>query len=165
MHHPILLLLLGAFVLSRILRHHHRRCAWGGCGGRCSRRFGGPIDLGAPDGDADGRFRRRQAQFRRWSRRWRAEASTSRAAPSDVPGALELNQRQRELYDEVMERAKAQLSVEDLAETLAAVGREPFDRAAVEATVQSRDLVDDLEHLHHSLTPEQRARLRQVASA
>lgn len=154
MHHPILLALLGGFILSRLIRHHRRR--WAGCGHGC----GGPIDLGAPDTH---RFRRHP--YARWSRRFRTEAAPARSVPVDLAGALELNQRQRELFDEVMAKARPLLSVEELAETLAAVGREPFDRATVEATVHSQDLVDDLEHLHHSLLPEQRARLRAVTSA
>lgn len=158
MHHPILLGLLAAFVVSRLVfRARMRRHGYGGgCGMRRFHR-GGPIDLGAPE---------RHRHFGRWGRRWRNWGEDFEARkPVDVKGSLELNQRQQELYDEVVARAKASLDVESLAEAIAAVGKEPFDRAEVEAIVHKVELVDDLEHLHHSLTPEQRARLRQVTAA
>jgi hypothetical protein len=82
-----------------------------------------------------------------------------------VATALDLNARQRELYDEVLARAKQALPVSTLAELLATVGREPFARPAVELIVGPGELADDLEQLHHSLTAEQRATLRQVTSA
>ncbi len=163
MAHPILLGLLGAFVVSRLVlrrrwRHAH---GYGGCG-----RFrGGPIDLGAPDEER--RFGRFGGRFgRRW-RRWQDEvrAPASAAPPVDVAGSLELNQRQREIFDDVITRAKTKLAAPELAEALAIIGREPYERDAVEFLVGKGELADDLEQLHFSLTPEQRARLRAVASA
>ena len=164
MHHPILFGVLGGLILTRLVFRARMRRAWAGGGCGCAYRRGGPIDLGAPDGPPAW-ARHRGRAFARWSRRWRAEAQPAPAVPVDVAGALELNQRQRELFDELLARARPALSVAALAEALAAVGREPFDRAEVEAVVGNRELVDDLEHLHHSLTPEQRARLRQVTAA
>jgi hypothetical protein len=159
MAHPILLGLLGGLVVTRlVMRARHRRAFAGGCGGRFGRFSRGPMDLGAPD---------RERHFGRWGRRWGRFAPNDDAAraPVDVKGSLELNARQKELYDEVVGKAKASLGAESLAEALAAVGREPYDRAEVETIVQKQELVYDLEHLHHSLTPEQRAKLRQVTSA
>lgn len=154
MAHPILLGVLGGLVATRLFMRARSRRAWGGgCGGRFAR---GPIDLGAPEGNP---------HVGRWGRRWRGFAGPAARAPIELPGALELNARQKELYDDVVTKAKASLGAEALAEALAAVGREPFDRADVETVVQQKELVDDLEHLHHSLTPEQRARLRRVTSA
>lgn len=170
MHHPILFL-VGAFLVGRlILRARMRR--WHAHGGGC-RGFGRPIDLGAPDAD-EPRFPpwARSRRWRRWQERHafdargRAGDGLVKPAPRvDVAGALELNQRQRELYDEAVAKAKTSLPVAELAEALALVGREPYDRAAVEFLVGKGDLADDLEHLHFSLTPEQRAKLRAVASA
>ena len=159
MHHPILWGLLAAFVVSRLVFRARMRRAYGYGGGCGMRRFhrGGPMDLGAPD---------RHRHFGRWGRRWRNWGDEFAARqPIDVAGSLELNARQKEIYDEAIAKAKASLGVEPLAEALAAVGKEPFDRAEVEAIVQKPELVDELEHLHHSLTPEQRARLRAVTSA
>jgi hypothetical protein len=171
MCHSVLLWILGGFILARLIfRFRMRRLGWyGGCGGRRFRRrfarLGYPIDLGAPDEEA-------HPHFARWARRWRrdemqrAETEQIMKPPVvDVPGALELNQRQRELYEEVVDKAKTALPVESLAEALAIVGREPFDRAALGFLVANGELVDDFEHLHHSLTTEQRAKLRSVASA
>lgn len=172
MHHPILFL-LGAFLVGRLIfrarLRRWQRYGYGGCGGGCGARFGGPIDLGAPDRDAR-RFPpwARSRRWRRWQERHAVDAggdAPSAAAPVDVVGALELNQRQRELYDEAIGKARAKLAVPELAEALALVGREPYDREAVEFLVGKSELADDLEHLHFSLTPEQRAKLRAVASA
>jgi hypothetical protein len=171
MCHSVLLWILGGFILARLIfRIRMRRLGWhGGCGGRrFGRRFGRlgyPIDLGAPDEDD-------HPHFARWARRWRRD-EMQKARPEqpiqppvvDVPGALELNQRQRELYDEVVDKARTAIPVESLAEALAIVGREPFDRSALGFLVANGELVDDFEHLHHSLTAEQRAKLRTVASA
>jgi hypothetical protein len=85
--------------------------------------------------------------------------------PKDVAGSLELNQRQRELFEEVVGKAKDKLATAELAEALSIIGREPYEREAVEFLVGKGELADDLEHLHFSLTPEQRAKLRSVASA
>src|SRR5439155_15250159 len=132
MHH-FLFWILGALIVSRLVFRARMRRAWhGGCGGGgCGRRFvrlGGPIDLGAPDGDRHGR-----RHFRGWARRWRddggEELLVSPKPTADVAAALELNQRQREIYDEVVTRAKTTLPVVSLAEALSIVGREPFDRA------------------------------------
>ena len=123
---------------------------------------GGPIDLGAPDGERHfGRFARR---WHRRRQRWHQEVRAAVKAPLvDVAGSLELNQRQRELFDEVLATAKDKLGAPELAEALAIIGREPFDRPALEFLVGKGELADDLEHLHFSLTAEQRARLRTVA--
>lgn len=169
MGHPILLSILGGFIISRlILRARMRRAYGGGCG-----RFAGPLDLGAPDGGRRGDmfppWGRRARHFRRWAR-WQADANQRQPppqprAPIDLVGALELNQRQRELYDDVLAKARQTLRAGDLAEALALAGREPFDRQALGFLVGGEELVDDFEHLHHSLTAEQRARLREVTSA
>lgn len=156
MAHPVLFGLLGAFVVSRLLmrrrwRHAHAH-------GGCARFGGGPIDLGAPDVERRFGWRSR--------RRWRADMrSAAVPAPIDVAGSLELNQRQREIFDDVVAKAKTKLAAPELAETLAVVGGEPFERAAIESLVGQGELADDLEQLHFSLTPEQRAKLRAVASA
>ena len=167
MAHPVLFGLLGAFVISRLVLRRRWRHAH--AGGGCGRRFrGGPIDLGAPDEERrfGGRFGRRFG--RRWQRWQRAEGNGDavvKAPPVDVVGSLELNQRQRELFEEVVGKAKGKLAVPELAEALGILGREPFDRDALEFLVGKGDLADDLEHLHFSLTAEQRAKLRTVASA
>jgi hypothetical protein len=168
MHHPILFL-LGLFLAARLffrmrMRRWHRY-GYGGCGGGCHRRFGRPIDLGAPDEEP--RFPpwgRRARAWRRWQERNEAMVKAPQPAV-DVVGSLELNQRQRELYDEAIDKAKAKLAVAELAEALALVGRDPYDRDAVEFLVGKGELADDLEHLHFSLTAEQRAKLRAVVSA
>lgn len=154
MAHPVLFGLLGAFVVSRLVmrrrwRHAHAH-------GGCARFGGGPIDLGAPDVERRFGWRSR--------RRWRADMRAA-APPVDLAGSLELNQRQREIFDEVVAKAKTKLGAPELAETLAIVGREPFEREAVESLVGKGELADDLEQLHFSLTPEQRSKLRAVASA
>jgi hypothetical protein len=165
MAHPVLFGLLGAFVVSRLVLRRRWRHAHGG--GGCGRHFrGGPIDLGAPDVDRGGRFGRRFG--RRWQR-WQSERQDARAMvkapPVDVVGSLELNQRQRELFDEVVAKAKARLGASELADALAVVGQEPLERDSLESLVGKGELADDLEHLHFSLTAEQRAKLRAVASA
>jgi hypothetical protein len=171
MHHPILVL-LGVFFLARLFmrRARWRRlgyCYGYGCGRLRGRR--GPIDLGAPDDDDDSpgaRFERRAA---RWTQRWERGQRIVTPPPAppvvDVAGALELNPRQRTLFDDVVAKAKGSLPAATLAEVLAAVGREPFQRDKVEDIVGPGDLADDLLQLHHSLTAEQRARLREVTSA
>lgn len=157
MAHPVLFGLLGAFVVSRVVMRRRFRHAHGGCGRR-----GGPIDLGAPDeAPRGGRLGRRFG--RRLGGRW--QRAQTAAAPVDVVGSLELNQRQRELFDDVVAKAKARLGAAELADALAAVAEEPFARESVESLVGKGELADDLEHLHFSLTPEQRARLRDVAGA
>jgi len=164
MAHPVLFGLLGAFVISRLVMRRRWRHAHGG--GGCGRFRGGPIDLGAPDVERGGRFGRRFG--RRWQRRQR-DAQDARAMvkapPVDVVGSLELNQRQRELFDDVVAKAKAKLGAAQLADALAVVGQEPLERDSLELLVGKGELADDLEHLHFSLTPEQRAKLRAVASA
>jgi hypothetical protein len=169
MCHSLLFWVLGALIVSRLIfRARMRRLYGGGCGwgfgGGCGRRrfFRGPIDLGAPDPEPP---------FGRWARRWR-QWEARQAAPAaaakpvvDVAGSLELNQRQREIYDDVVARAKTSLPAPELAEALSILGREPFDRPALEFLIGEGDLADDLEHLHHSLTTEQRARLRDVTAA
>ena len=49
--------------------------------------------------------------------------------------------------------------------SLSIIARDPFERDAVEFLVGKGELADDLEHLHFSLTAEQRGKLRTVASA
>jgi hypothetical protein len=166
MAHPVLFGLLGAFVVSRLVMRRRWRHAHGG--GGCGRFRGGPIDLGAPDEERRGgrfgrHFGRRWQRWQRWQDNARGEARA--AAPVDVVGSLELNQRQRELFDEALAKAKVKLAAPELAEALAIIGRVPFDREAVEFLAGKGELADDLEHLHFSLTPEQRAKLRTVASA
>jgi hypothetical protein len=165
MAHPVLFGLLGAFVVSRLIMRRRWRHAhgYGGCG----RRFGGgPIDLGAPEGERRFPPWGRRARFRRWQR-WQNDTQAEvKAAPAlDVAGSLEMNQRQREIFDDVVVKAKTKLAAPELAEALGLIGREPFEREAVEFLVGKGELADDLEHLHFSLTPEQRAKLRSVASA
>jgi hypothetical protein len=170
MAHPVLFGLLGAFIVSRlILRRRRWRHAYG-YGGGCGRRFrGGPIDLGAPDANDNQRrfppWGRHARRFRRWQR-WQDEMHAEPKVPAvDVPGSLEMNQRQREIFDDVVTKAKTKLQAPELAEAFSIIGREPFEREAVEFLVGKGELADDLEHLHFSLTPEQRAKLRSVASA
>ena len=168
MAHPVLFGLLGAFVVSRLIMRRRWRHAhgYGGCG----RRFrGGTIDLGAPDERGHhfppwGRAARRWRRWQRWQDEGAGRAEVKVPAV-DVPGSLELNQRQRELFDEVVAKAKSKLAAAELAEAFAIIGREPFERDAVEFLVGKGELADDLEHLHFSLTAEQRATLRDVASA
>ena len=174
MGHPVLFGLLAAFIVTRVIRFRMRRRwlrhaygygGFGGCGHfRGFRR--GPIDLGAPD--VEPRFGRRWSRWQRWGR-WQDEAqapATVRgAAPKDVAGSLELNQRQRELFDDVVAKAKDKLAAPELAEAFSIIAREPFEREAVEFLVGKGELADDLEHLHFSLTAEQRTKLRSVASA
>jgi hypothetical protein len=163
MAHPILFGLLGAFVISRLVMRRRWRHAhgYGGCGHHHRRFRGGPIDLGAPDAE------RRFGRFgRRWQRWQEGQMEQVMKAPTvDVAGSLELNQRQRELFEEVVGKAKGKLQAPDLAEALGILGRDPFDREALEFLVGKGELADDLEHLHFSLTAEQRAKLRSVASA
>ncbi|HEY2745209.1 MAG TPA: hypothetical protein VGL86_11320 [Polyangia bacterium] len=174
MGHPVLYGLLAAFIVSRVIRFRMRR-RWrhaygyggGGCGGRFGFRRRGPIDLGAPD--VEPRSGRRWGRWQRWGR-WHEDAratdgAVKAAAPRDVAGSLELNQRQRELFDEVVTQAKDKLAAAELAEALSIIAREPFEREAVEFLVGKGELADDLEHLHFSLTAEQRQKLRSVASA
>jgi hypothetical protein len=166
MAHPILFGLLGAFIVSRLVLRGHRR-HWRhahGCG-----RFGdGPIDLGAPDSrgapDLERRFGRFGRRWQRWQRHARAEVASA-PPPANLAGSLELNQRQRELFDEVLDKAKRTLHAPELAEALGLLGREPFDRPALEFLVGHGELADDLEQLHFSLTTEQRGKLRTVAGA
>ncbi|HWE27401.1 MAG TPA: hypothetical protein VHB97_05330, partial [Polyangia bacterium] len=84
--------------MRRRWRHAHG-------GGGCGRFRGGPIDLGAPDEERRGgrfgrHFGRRWQRWQRWQDNARGEARA--AAPVDVVGSLELNQRQRELFDEAL---------------------------------------------------------------
>jgi hypothetical protein len=76
----------------------------------------------------------------------------------DFAALLELNPRQREIFEEVTRRTS--LRPAELAEAMSIVGREPFDRRALEFLTGEAELVDELEYLHDSLTAEQRARLR-----
>ena len=164
MAHPILFGLLGAFVVSRLVMRRRWRHAHGGGGCGHHRFRGGPIDLGAPDAQRPfGRFGRRWQRWQRWQQA--EERAEVKAPPVDVAGSLELNQRQRELFDEVVGKAKGKMATPELAEALGILGREPFDREALEFLVGKGELADDLEHLHFSLTAEQRAKLRSVASA
>jgi hypothetical protein len=163
MCHHFLFWVFGALIVSRLIFRFRMRRAfgrgWGGGGcGRRFGRFGGPIDLGAPDA-----HHRRGRHFRRHF--GQSEAMTPPSPPVNVAGSLELNQRQQEIYEEVVAKAKGALPVVSLAEALGIVGREPFDRPALDFLVGSEELVDDFEHLHHSLTAEQRAKLRAVAGA
>ncbi|HEX8952929.1 MAG TPA: hypothetical protein VF945_13830, partial [Polyangia bacterium] len=118
---------------------------------------------GAPDEERrSGHFGRR---WRRWQDELRTPASVAPPPPVDVAGSLELNQRQREIFDDAVAKAKVRLAAAELAEALAIVGREPYEREAIESLVGKGELADDLEQLHFSLTPEQRGKLRAVASA
>jgi hypothetical protein len=168
MHHPILLF-VGIFLLARFAM---RRARWrrmgyahGGCGRFHSRR--GPLDLGAPDEEVAPR-RLGRHRFSRWAQRWergqRVDAPVAKQ-PVDVAGALELNPRQKSLFDDILAKAKGSLASATLAEALTEVAHEPFDRDRIEDIVGPGDLADDLLQLHHSLTPEQRAKLRQVTAA
>jgi hypothetical protein len=175
-----LLAIVGGAMIARMFVRARLRHLWahggggGGCGGRRFRRRwgrqgGGPIDLGAPDP-----YRRVSETvgfdsygwgWQKWQRRGPAAAAAAlprAAAPVGVPAALELSARQKALYDEVMLKARPRLPAHGLAEALIAVGREPFGRDAIEVLVGRGELADDFEQLHHSLTPEQREKLRQV---
>ena len=175
-----ILFILSTILVARMLFRWRLYHAWHGGGCHRRRNFRrGPIDLGAPDDD----FPPRGGRFRRSWQRWQREAdapnlrrdvaagasivarSTARSPRQDVAGALELNQRQQQLFDEVMERARNWVEPSNLADALAAVGHEPFDRARVETLVGSIEISDDFEHFHHSLTAEQRAKLREVTAS
>jgi hypothetical protein len=169
MAHPILFAVVGGLIASRIFMRMRMRRIYGH-GGGCRHRFRhGPIDLGAPEGQHPFRGRggplSRFGRFRGFGRRFGQEEQPKPAR--DVVSALALNTRQQELYSEVTDKAKSWLSTSDLAEALALVGREPFDRSALEFLIGSEkhELVDDFEQLHHSLTADQRAALRDVTSA
>jgi hypothetical protein len=180
----ILAILSGAMLARMFVRARLRRL-WafgggggcgrggGGCGrfGRRGRRRSGPIDLGAPDpyrqvSETVG-FDNYGWGWQQWRRQGPAAtaALAKPAARVDVTTALELSARQKALYDEVLLKARAVLPAHGLAEALIAVGREPFGRDAVEVLVGHGELADDFEQLHHSLTPEQREKLRQVTGA
>src|SRR5262249_36872309 len=118
--------------------------------------------LGAPD--QPGFYGRRHGHFRRWQMRM-SEPAPPVPPRVDVVGSLELNQRQREIYDDVVARANGQLAAPELAEALSILGREPFDRAAPDSPHGRGDLADAFEPLPHTFTPGQRAKLRDVASA
>ena len=176
-----ILFILSTIFVARMLFRWRMYHAWAhGDGCHRRRRFrGGPIDLGAPDED----FLPRGDRFRRSWQRWQRDAevpnlrrtvagesvrqvrSTARPPRQDVAGALELNQRQQQLFEEVMERARNWVEPANLADALAVVGHEPFDRARVETLVGSVEISDDFEHFHHSLTAEQRAKLREVTAS
>ena len=166
MAHPVLFGLLGAFIVARLIRRRRWRHAYG-YGGGCGRHFrGGPIDLGAPDSERRFPPWGRRARLRRWQRWQNDQQAQAQVTPTvDVAGSLEMNQRQREIFDDVVTKAKTKLAAPELAEALGIIGREPYEREAVEFLVGKGELADDLEHLHFSLTPEQRAKLRSVASA
>ncbi|MDB4971586.1 MAG: hypothetical protein JWN44_7275 [Myxococcales bacterium] len=173
MLHSILIWMLAGFIVSRLLfrarmRRRFGHAGGGGCGRGFHRRmgrFGGAIDLGAPDAEGQRHFGRWGKRWSRWQSEMRDPGAGAARPVVDVIGTLELNQRQREIYDEVMTRAKSSLPAVSLAEALAIVGREPFDKPALDFLVANAELADDFEHLHHSLTAEQRAKLRAVASA
>ena len=145
MHHPILFAFLAAFVVTRLVSRmvFRRRFGWAH-GGGCGR----AMHVRGPRG------------FRRWREFEAPPGAERRTAPVDLTASLELNGRQKALYDEVITRAKPSLSAAELADVLHAVAQEPFDRGAVEQRVSDRELVDDIEQLHDSLTPEQREKLR-----
>jgi hypothetical protein len=161
-----LLTILGGAMLARFLIRARMRRMWayglgyGGCG-RFRRRAFQPIDLSAPDRFEElPRTTRREWRWQPWERNGAA------ARPAlDVPSALELNERQKELYDQVMLKAAKHVPAAALAEALIAVGREPFGRDAIELLVGPGELADDFEQLHHSLTSEQRQKLREVTAA
>jgi hypothetical protein len=174
----IFLGILGGMMIVRLVMRARMRHLWahaggGGCGrgrGRWGRR-GGPIDLGAPDpylrvSESVG-FDQHGWGWQRWRRQGPAAAAALPKAATrvDVPATLELSPRQKALYDEVLLRAKTVLPAHGLAEALIAVGREPFGRDAIEVLVGRGELADDFEQLHHSLTTEQREKLRQVTGA
>jgi hypothetical protein len=158
MHHPILLLLGGLLLVRLLVRARFRRFGHYGCHGR----FGGPIVLGGLDEEFGGRWLRRRARAR--FGRFVPETQLVRR-PVDFGAALELSARQKELFDDVLAKARQALPPSTLAELLATVAREPFTREAVEFLVGPGELADDLEQLHHSLTTEQRAKLREVTAA
>src|SRR5579884_2695668 len=112
MHHPVLFV-IGLFLLARMFvrARMRRRWALAGGGGGCGMRRcgGGAIDLGAPDGELG----RRGARWAPWGRhrRWQREMRATQKQGVDVVGALELNQRQREIYDDTVGKAKAKLAV------------------------------------------------------
>lgn len=171
MHHPILFL-VGAFLVARLVmrRMRWRRLAFAGHG-HCGRRLRGPIDLGAPDADDGERLSKWERRAARWQARMQARMNDrldrfnaraqQPAAPAkiDFAAALELNPRQRTLFDDVVVKASSHAR-----EALSLVAAEPFDRGAAEDLVGPGDLADDLLQLHHSLTPEQRGKLRGLAN-
>ncbi len=178
MHHP-LLFLLGLFMMARLFARVRRRgMAFLGCGGGCHGRhfrlFGRrrwrhvPVDLGAPDEEWHARQHMRRAS--RWAQRWehgqRVTAPVPAAPPvTDLSRSLDLNARQRALFEDIVAKANGSVAKSVLAQALAEVAREPFAIEDVEVLDGRGDLADDLLQLHHSLTPEQRARLREATGA
>jgi hypothetical protein len=143
MFHPVILGVVGGALAARALIRirHGRGCAGGGrmaFGGRRWRRGGG-----------DGRARVAPIQL------------------SAAIAALELNARQKEELDEVLQTLRQSLGVEQLeswpglSRALRAVGAETFDRAQFDGELRGEAL-DGLEHLHNILTPEQRTQLARV---
>ena len=167
MAHPVLFGLLGAFVISPL-----GACAVAG-GTRTAavvvrRRFrGGPIDLGAPDVERAAvasvvAWRRWQTVAAPWRRRRGAVVKAparrrGRLARAQSAAARTVRRRRGQGEGEARRRSWPRRS--------RIIAREPFEREALEFLVGKGELADDLEHLHFSLTPEQRAKLRAVASA
>ena len=166
MAHPVLFGLLGS------VRHfpHSRRCAVAGAtphgGGGCGGASAAVRSISArPTSSAVASVAAAAVAGSGGSATPTTRATMVKAPPADVAGSLELNQRQRELFDDVVAKAKAKLAPPSWPRRSRIIGREPFERDALEFLVGKGELADDLEHLHFSLTPEQRAKLRAVASA
>jgi hypothetical protein len=149
MFHPVFLGVVGGALVARmVMRIRHGR----GCAGGSRMAFGG----------------------RRWRRGrvdGRAAAGVAPIELSTVIGALELNARQKQELDEVLQTLRQSLGVErieawpGLSRALRLVGGATFDRAELAAHEQlSDEAIDGLEHLHNILTPEQRAQLTRVAA-
>ena len=137
------------------------------------RRFGGGCGQGG--GCGEGGFGRHG--FGRGFRGWRrggegVELADSREGIARLLGTLELNARQREETDELLTRlVGAGVRGDRLRAVLATAGAETFEPILAEEALgfadlgpRAKDVLDGVEHLHNILTPEQREKLRTIAS-
>jgi hypothetical protein len=143
MFHPVILGVLGGALIARVVlrrRRHAYGCGGGGMGYR-GRRF-----------------------FRREAR-WTPPEPAVKL--STLIGALELNARQKEEFDEVLKSVKTSVGADNLeawpglGPALRVVGGDSFDRERLDGLPP--EAIDGFEHLHNILTPEQRDQLRAAA--
>jgi hypothetical protein len=151
-HGVIAGLLVGAIAAKALMRWRWHRMG-GGCGGG-----GGGCGGGG---------------YRRWGH-WRhsvpVDGDNARRVV-ELLGQLELNDRQRDEATSAFDGLKRTLGERfaawgGLDVVLAAIAGATFDRAGVEAALGGapKELLDDLEHVHNILTPEQRSRIAQVVA-
>jgi hypothetical protein len=166
----VVLGVLAGVAVGKLIQRGRRRWMW-------ARRHG--VGHGGAGGGEE-----RWGGWRGWRNRRNFGGGEQAPAPtvklSEVLGALELNQRQKEEADGVFDTIRTALGGrrftrwESLGEVLGAIGSEPFDRAAVELAVDAegralaglkKEIVDGVEHLHDILTVEQRGTLREKMGA